>query len=231
MKKAIIIGGTTGIGRELAVLLAQKKYEVIATGRSVGENADQENIIRFEYMDVTDVENAVKKLKDIIIGADLVIISAGTGFINPDLDLEKELATIAVNVTGFTAMADEAYKYFSDHKKGHLVGISSIAALLGDDSAPAYNASKAYVSNYLSGLHKKSVKQKNGVKVTTVLPGFVDTKMAQDEGLFWVAPVNKAAKQILSAIEKRKSEVIITKRWRIVTFLLKIMPDFIYNRL
>ena len=85
-------------------------------------------------------------------GVELVVISAGIGFINPELNWPEEKATIDVNVTGFAALANVAFRHFEQMQSGHLVGISSIAALRGSRIAPAYSASKAFVSNYMEGL-------------------------------------------------------------------------------
>ncbi len=139
--------------------------------------------------------------------------------------------TIDVNVSGFAAMANVAMKHFLSKGSGHLVGISSIAAIRGDDSAPAYNASKAFVPNYLIGLRKKISKARLPIVITDVRPGFVDTAMAQGDGLFWVAPPQKAAQQIFAAIEKKKKHVYVTKRWKLIGWMMKIVPDFIYNRI
>jgi short-subunit dehydrogenase len=54
--------------------------------------------------------------------------------------------------------------------------------------------------------------------------------MAKGEGLFWVAPVQKAAEQILQAIKQKKKVVYITKRWRLIALLLRIMPFSILKR-
>ena len=93
---------------------------------------------------------------------------------------------------------------------GRLVGISSIAAIRCGE-VPAYFASKAFVRNYLQGLRRIAAKSKSDVIVTEVMPGFVDTAMAKGPGLFWVAPVEKAARQILAAIDKGKTFVYIKK--------------------
>ena len=65
-------------------------------------------------------------------GVDVIVISAGIGFINEKLDLEKEIQTIKTNVTGFTTVSNIAYKYFIKRKRGHLVAITSIASIRGD---------------------------------------------------------------------------------------------------
>jgi short-subunit dehydrogenase len=87
------------------------------------------------------------------------------------------------------------------------------------------------MSNYMEGLRKKLAKLKSSIVVTDIQPGFVDTALARGEGLFWVASPQKAAKQILSAIERKKNHAYVTRRWRLVAWLIKSVPDFIYNRM
>src|SRR5512137_510314 len=107
----------------------------------------------------------------------IIVLSAGTGHVNPSLNWPQERDTIDTNVTGFTAMANVAMRYFARKGSGHLVGISSVACIKGDCVAPAYNASKAFISNYLEGLNKKAARQRVAITVTDIRPGFVDTQM------------------------------------------------------
>ncbi len=238
MKKVIIIGASSGIGRELAKIYAKEGCRLGLAARRL----ELLNELRHELdadvftmqMDVSKTEEAPVKLDELIRqmgGMDLIILCAGTGFLNPDLKWELEEATIEVNVKGFTALADTAFSYFTQQKSGQLAGISSIAALRGSAICPAYNASKAYISNYMEGLRCKSKKQKTDIIVTDIQPGLVDTAMAQGEGLFWVAPPEVAARQIASIISHRKKHGYVTKRWRIIAYLFKILPGWIYERL
>ena len=80
------------------------------------------------------------------------------------------------------------------------------------------------MSHYLEGLRLKGLKMKIPVIITDIQPGFVDTAMAQGDKLFWVAPPGTAALQIYEAIEKKKSHAYITKRWRLIAWLLKLTP-------
>ncbi len=128
-------------------------------------------------------------------------------------------------------MANVAFNYFEKKGSGHIVGISSIAALRGASDSPAYNASKAYMSNYLQGLRQKAYKSGLSITITDIQPGFVNTSMAQGRGLFWVASVSDAAIQIYNAIDSKKKHAYITARWRIIAWLLKVMPDWLYNKL
>lgn len=238
MKRAIIIGASSGVGRALAKVLSQDGYVVGLTGRRVDllTNLQQQLCTPsfVKRMDVSQTLEAAQQLAELIRemdGVDLIIVSAGIGFINTTLEWEKEKATIDTNVAGFAAMANVAIKHFIQQSAGHLVGISSIAALRGSGTSPAYNASKAFMSNYMEGLRQKVSKLKLPIIVTDVQPGLVNTAMAQGEGLFWVAPPEKAARQIYGAIKNRKTHACITRRWRCIAWLLRIMPDFFYNRM
>lgn len=238
MKKAVIIGASSGIGRALALVLSREGYALGLAARrtdllhDLARGLPNRAIIR--RMDVSVQPEAVDALEGLIAelgGMDLLIISAGTGFINPELDWAKEKETSDVNALGFAAMAGAAFRHFRQRGSGHLVGITSIGALRGNSDAPAYYASKAFAASYLQGLRKKAVKMRLPILVTDIQPGLVDTAMAKGEGLFWVQPPEKAALQIWEAIRKRRTHAYVTKRWRLIAWVMKIMPDFLYNRI
>lgn len=235
MKRAVIIGASSGIGRELAKLLANEDYTLGLAARrldALEELKKQlgENIV-IKRMDVARPEEAMEIFNEMIRdlgGLDLLVISAGTGHINRELDWSKESDTIDTNVRGFTALADAGMKYFLGKGEGHLVSISSIAALRGSSECPAYNASKAYMSNYMEGLSVKAAAKGKRIAVTDIKPGLVDTAMAKGEGLFWVAPVERAAKQIWNVIKRRKAKAYVTRRWRLIALLFKLTPRRLY---
>ncbi len=237
MKKAIIFGASSGIGREVAKILSNDGYILGLAARRVEcleelqRELPNESFVRF--CDVSRSDDCEPVMNGFIAdmgGLDLVIISSGTGHLNPELEWQKEKDTIDVNVTGFARLACLAARYFIDKGEGHIAGISSIGALRGSHEAPAYSASKAFVSNYLEGLRCKVTRVAPGITVTDIMPGFVDTEMAKGEGLFWVAPAEVAAKQICRAIKKKKDRVFITKRWRFIAVLMKCMPDWLYKK-
>jgi short-subunit dehydrogenase len=238
MKKAIIIGASSGIGRELAIVLAKQGYEVGLMARRVEKLEALQKEIQTKthvgHLDIASVGEAMKKTEEMIDrmgGLDLMVLNAGIGFLNPELDPAKEMETISVNVQGFCALAGLGYKYFAKQGHGHIVGISSIGALRGNHVAPAYNASKAFMSNYLEGLRKKAFSEKMPIAVTDIKPGFVDTEMAKGDGKFWVASPKKAAEQIHAVIKKKKAHAYVTHRWRLIGWLLKLMPDWLYVKI
>src|SRR6185503_1498135 len=161
----------------------------------------------------------------------LVIISAGAGHNNRDLYPELDVDTVTVNVLGFMKTAQVAMRHFLRRGYGHLVGISSIAALRGNGVAAAYAASKAFQSVYLDGLRELARHSGHPIAVTEVQPGGVDTAMLKpDRPLptvvrrLFVASPEKAARQILRAIAARRKHAYITRRYALVAFVLKLMP-------
>jgi short-subunit dehydrogenase len=238
MKRAIVIGASSGIGKELAIILSRNGYIVGLVGRRLHLleelKSKLSNPAFIMQIDISDDLKAIDLLEDLIEelgGVDLVVISAGTGFINSDLNWADEKKTIDVNVLGFAAMANVAYRHFEKVSRGHLVGISSVAAIRGSSEAPAYNASKAFISNYLEGLRIRALKAGLPITVTDIKPGFVDTAMAKGEGLFWVAPQQKAAQQIYEAIQSKARHAYVTKRWALIGWLLRVLPGFLYAKL
>jgi short-subunit dehydrogenase len=238
MQKVIIIGASSGIGMQLAKFMSEDGIVVGLTGRRTelldNIKCQLPSKAYTKYMDITDIPAAMAGLNELIDemgGVDLIVISAGVGHVNQNLEWPPEYETIRTNVLGVTAVINTAMQYFLHKKSGHLAVISSVAALCGGADSPAYNASKAYISNYMDGLRHKVKKNKLNITITDIKPGFVDTNMAKGEGLFWVMPLEKAAKQIYDALLQKKDEVYVTKRWGIIAFIIKIMPKFLYYRI
>ncbi|HNX12952.1 MAG TPA: SDR family NAD(P)-dependent oxidoreductase [Paludibacteraceae bacterium] len=238
MKNAIIIGATSGIGKELARLLVDDGFKVGITGRRTEllESLKSENPASYfiKAFDVKDTKTAEEKLEELTTelgGLDLVILSSGTGDINDKLDFEIEFRTIETNVIGWTFIADWTFKYFEKQKYGHLTAISSIGGLRGSRQSTSYNATKAYQINYLEGLRQKATKLKEQIFVSDIRPGLVNTEMAKGEGLFWVMPVEKTARQIYKAIKKKKKIAYVTKRWKLIASIVKRIPVQLYDRM
>ena len=159
MKKAIIIGASSGIGKSLAKLLADNDYKVGITGRRtklLNELKEtNSNSFFIKTFDVTDTKASIEKLEELIAelgGIDLIILSSGTGDLNESLDFETEKKIIDINVIGFTNIIDWAFNHFEKQEFGHIVAISSVAGIRGSREAPSYNATKSYQINYLEGL-------------------------------------------------------------------------------
>ena len=234
-KRCIIVGATSGIGRALALAFATRGYTVGITGRRADLLASLDaELAGTSFQSAFDIRDngaqaALARLIAQMQTVDVVVVCAGIGARNPTLDWQLEQDTLSTNVMGFASMCNVAWQHFVERGGGHLVGISSIAAVRGGP-IPAYNASKAFVSSYLEGLRARAIKDRRAITVTDIKPGFVHTDMAKGN-LFWVASTEKAAKQIVEAVEAKRKHAYITRRWRLIAWLLKTLPDWAYHRL
>ena len=239
MKKIIIIGATSGIGRALAKVFVENEYIVGLSGRrsELLNSIKQERPDRYfiKKLDVTDTDSLPVRLNALVEeigGLDILVNSAGFGHSNEELDFSIDKQIIDINVVGFTAVIDWAYNYFKQNGSGHIVGISSVSGVRGHRFGSfAYSAAKSFQMIYLEGLRHKIIKAKLPINVTDIRPGFVDTDMIDKEKYFWVISADKAARQIFKSITKKKKMIYITKRWIILVALLKIIPNMILNRI
>lgn len=238
MKNAIIIGGTSGIGRELAEILIKDNWRVGITGRR-GELLEEiknssNNQVLVQEQDVRDLSTLDQKMESLFNqfeSVDLVIVSSGISELNQELDWEIENNVIQTNVNGIAKVYEFVFSRFRKQGFGHLVGISSIAAIRGNRHCASYSASKAFQANYLESLRCIAKNEKLGISITDIQPGFIDTTMAKGEGLFWISSVEKASKQIYSAILKKRRKAYISRRWFLIARIMKVMPSWILERL
>jgi short-subunit dehydrogenase len=237
IKRVIIVGATSGIGRKMAELYAANGNIVGITGRRKELLAEIETKfpekIKTEFFDVMGNENisSLTSLIQKIGGMDILVYSSGIGEPSKELDWQLDKLTVETNVNGFIEIANWGFNYFIKQGHGNMAVISSIAANRGNSWAPAYSASKAFQSNYFEALAIKVKRMKKDIGITCIEPGFVNTNMAKGNKRFWIVPVEKAAKQIINAIEKKKHKVYVSKRWWLVAKLMKLTPFWIYKRI
>lgn len=232
-RNAVILGATSGIGKESALWLAARGWRVGVAGRRVNllEELAAGNPEAYEpaFLDLDDADSVpgvLERMAERLGDVELFFISSGTGFLNPDLDPGPELATVATNVAGFTRAADWAYGYLKRRGGGGLAAITSVAGLLGAAEAPAYSASKAYQTVYLDGLRKRARKEAPGLAVTEIRPGSVRTDMMKGEGHFWISEPQAAADLACRAILKRKRLQYVSRRWALIGAALRLAALF-----
>ncbi|GAA4330299.1 SDR family NAD(P)-dependent oxidoreductase [Flaviaesturariibacter amylovorans] len=229
----IIVGATSGIGRALAESFLADGHRVAITGRRAGlleeiRQAFPETCVAACH-DVQSDNHPYADLVHELGGLDLFVYNAGYGSISKELDPALEVDTTLTNVMGFVRAVAFAFDHFARSGGGQIVLTSSVAAVRGNGFAPAYSASKAFLSNYAEGLNLKAARQRLPIVVTDIRPGFVATKMAQGR-LFWVVPVPKAVAQIRTAIGWRCRVAYVSRRWRLVAALLQRLPYGVLRR-
>ena len=235
MKKVIIVGASSGIGRSLAIELSARGYEVALLARRQAMLLETAHLcVSKTYIQTIDMEQhlqAIDILTQLIAqmnGVDIIIYNAGIG--ESSGKWEKENQMHQINAVGFAAVANFAFNYFRANKKaGQIVGVSSVAGKRGMRHAIGYGATKAFMWNYMEGQRHKAVAEKLDIAITDIRPGFIDTDMTKGQkGMFWVQTSEKAARQIADAIVAKKKTAYITKRWGIIAFFFGLLPDFIW---
>ena len=237
-KKVIIIGATSGIGREVALIYIAQGWKVGVAGRREAEleslRAEYPEQVYAQTLDVTQ-EDAPEKLHALIEqvgGMDVFLLSSGIGKQNPTLETGLELATAATNVEGFIRMTNAAFHYFEQQGHGHLAVISSIAGTKGLGAAPAYSATKGFQNIYMDALDQLARMKKLNILFTDIRPGFVATPLLNNQKkypMLMEAPI--VALDIVSAIEKKKRVAIIDWKFRLLVGFWRLIPKWIWLRL
>jgi short-subunit dehydrogenase len=237
MPLALIVGASSGIGAELARQLAGLDFDLALVSRREALlsalAAELPSQTRWLSLDISRPDQALPKFRAFLQDlprVDCLVLNAGISVKHPTW--EEEAQTIATNVLGFTALAQCGVNYFIRQGGGHLVGVSSIAAIRGRETSTVYSATKAYVTNYLEGLRKLVVRKRLPIVITEIVPGFVKTPLLEGKtGIFWAAETPQAVRQMVRGIVKKKARVYITRRWRLVAFFLRCLPEWMYLRL
>lgn len=237
-RHAIVMGATSGIGKEVSLLLAEKGWLVAIAGRRtdmLDKLMQCHNNIKVSRTVDVNTEVAPQTLKEMaeeLGGMDLYVHSSGIGWQNAELDMEKELLTVNTNATGFTRMVANAFNMMAENGRGgHIVCITSIAGTKGLGAAPAYSATKRYQAHYLECLAQLAHIRKQNIAITDIRPGFVDTPLIEGSDFPMKLSVKAVAKNIVRAIEKRKAIRIIDWRYRLLVAVWRLIPRCIWTRM
>lgn len=238
MKRIIIIGASSGIGREVARQFIRRGYVIGVAARresalqELKSNAPRQVI--YKQIDVT-AEDAPSKLQELVTelgGMDVFLLCAGIGKQNTSLQMDIELSTARTNVLGFIRMVDTAYGYFREQGKGHIAVISSIAGTKGLGAAPAYSATKSFQNIYIEALEQLARMRHLDIHFTDIRPGFVDTDLLNDGKKYpLLMSSEKVARRIVRAIERQEPVCTIDWRYRILVFFWRLVPRFVWKRL
>ena len=233
MKRAIVIGASSGIGQEVAMLLMKE-------GWTVGVAARREDKLKalgataFEPIDVTK-EDATERLQSLISrlgGMDLFFYASGIGKQNRELEENIELATLQTNGLGFTRMIGEAYRYFAKQGHGHIAAITSIAGTKGLGPSPSYSATKAMQNVYLQALEQQANARGLKIYFTDIRPGFVDTPLLTGDFHYpMMLKPEKVAKEIITAINRRQHIRVIDWKYRLLTALWRRIPRCLWRHM
>jgi short-subunit dehydrogenase len=244
VKRVVLVGATEGLGRALAAEYASRGSWVTVLGRS-REKLDAlvatlsarfpAATVRGVVCDLADqarIEPAFREAIEATGHCDLFLYSAGVMHASDGVACEpdRDAETMAVNAVAAVRMLGLAANYFRAARRGQIAAISSIAGDRGRKGNPAYNASKAALTTYLEGLRNRLFPY--GVKVSTVKPGFVGTRMLEGrKGLLWVVPPEQAARTIADRLDRGHEVFYVYRRWALFALVMRHVPRFLFKRL
>lgn len=232
-KRAIVIGASSGIGREVAQLLMKDGWTVGVAARRE-ERLKEFGAAAWLQIDVTQ-DNATERLRQLIAslgGMDLFFYASGIGKQNRELCEDIELATMQTNALGFTRMIGEAYRYFAEQGSGHIAAISSIAGTKGLGPAPSYSATKAMQNVYLQALEQQAHARGLNIRFTDIRPGFVDTALLSGDFHYpMMLKPEAVARSIVKAIKRHRHICVIDWKYRLLTALWRWIPRCVWRRM
>ena len=236
----LIIGGTFGIGYELAKKYLGKSENLIILGR----NEEKLGIIQEEFsttdtniiikkLDVTSLEEC-QKVIDLIISEikkiDLVVYASG--FYKPnntfDVDLDLYRKTIEVNFMGLINVMSKILPQLKNQQSGHIAMISSLAGFFGLPNSSGYGPSKAAMMNYSESIYNDC--KKNNIYVSVINPGFVKTRLTDQNDFYmpFLMSAEKAADIIHKGLEKKKYDITFPFVMSLIFKTLRILPKPIF---
>jgi short-subunit dehydrogenase len=241
---AFITGASSGIGQALAwrchqagfrlALVARRSAEIAAWARAQGIPAER---WRVYGADVADIDSIVAAGQACLASQglpDVVIANAGLS-VGVDTaqreDLDVMARTFAINIVGVAATFHPFVAAMRERGSGSLVGIASVGGIRGLPGHGAYCASKAAVISYCESLRGEL--RSSGVKVVTIVPGYVDTPLTRQNryGMPFLMPADAFADAAWRAITKGVSYRVIPWQMGVVARLLRLLPDFVFDRL
>ena len=231
---ALVTGASSGIGMEIAKILASQNCDLVICARRKKELEELSNELTKKYhincevivADLTTkkgMNNLLKKVKSI----DILVNNAGFGILghHTQMPLDRQLEMIDLNIHALTRLSHEFGNQMIQKGKGRIMNVASIAAYISGPGFAVYCATKAYVLSYSRALHKEL--NSKGVTVTALCPGYVTTGFQEVAGMklskmekLTAVPANKVAEIAIKSMRKGRREVmpgIINKPLPLIT--------------
>lgn len=240
-KTALITGGTSGIGKELAKLFALDKYNLIIVARNRQELDNTANELQTYGVQVQTIAKDLSKMDEaqalcdeVNVQVDVLVNDAGQGVYGlfTDNELERELGIIHLNICATVILTKHFVKQMVARGEGKILNLGSVAGKLPGPWQAVYHATKAFVLSFTTAV-REEIKD-SGVTLTALMPGATDTdffnkagmndsKVVQDkEALALPADV---AKDGYNALMRGEDRVISGFKNKVQVNLANLMPD------
>lgn len=242
-RTALILGATSAMARATAHALARKGYTLVLAGRQSSELERTAQDIELRYgvrahallFDADRPEThpeffhtVIRKLESL----EGVVTAVGDLGSHEEAirDFDSASRTIQRNYTGVVSILTLVANYLEQQRKGFVIGITSVAGDRGRQSNYVYGSAKGALSLFLQGLRNRLCP--SGVRVITVKPGFVDTRMTYGmKGLFLVADPEDVGNRIVGSLSGRSDVVYIPWFWRYIMLIIKHLPERLFKKM
>ena len=239
--KSVVIGGTAGVGREIATALAAKGHSLLITGKDM-EDVDACTMdLRLRYgVEVLglaiDASNSTIFIRELGVAAAnfgkinylFLTIGASSDEDNGDLEIEKAIEIISSNFLAIIMAIQTFRNYFCKSEPTGVIGFSSVAAIRGRNKNIVYAASKRALESYFESL--KLISQGTNFSVQIYRLGFIDTYQAYGQRLpFPRANPKKVAKMIIGRLDTVSGISYYPRYWGAVAIFIRLLPFRIFK--
>ena len=239
-KSVLILGALSDIAKSIGHQFGSNGYNLLLAARNKNElqkySSDLKNrydikidVYEFDILKTETHKDFIKNLSSI---PSILICAVGLMEDQKKIEKKSDLRTdvLRTNFEGPINIISDFANIFEDKRDGTIVGISSVAGERGRANNYLYGSSKAGLTVFLSGLRNRL--SKKNVRVLTVLPGPVFTKMTKDTKLpkILTATPNQVAKDIFIAVIKKKDVIYTFKIWKLIMIIIKIIPEKIFKK-
>lgn len=226
--RVLLIGANSDIGLSAGRLFQQQGCSLVFAAHKPDDLPDWAHPRL--YLDLEDVDQAVVALRD--IDCDIAVYCAGKLATNEACQDPKIAAAVRkVNFGAATVLLPLIAERMRSQKGGVIVGVSSVAADRGKASHRLYGAAKAGFDHFLNGLRQEYFG--TGVRILTIRPGYVNTKMTAGlelPGMLTASKEQVAQKIVRHSLSGRRNIVYVKAIWRPLMWGLRHVPEFIFKR-
>ncbi len=248
VKRVFITGASSGLGEALAREYASRGARVGLLARreaalqQIAASLPNPALHAIYPVDVNDNAALAAAAADFVQrmgGVDVVIANAGISYgtlteRSGDLEVFERImrTNVVATAASFAPFIDSMKSQAAAGERGlRLVGIASVAGIRGLPGAEAYSASKAAVISYCESLRIEL--RRHGIRVVTIAPGYIDTPMTQvnDYPMPFLLPAHRFAQRAWRVIDAGRSYAVIPWPMRGVSWLLRVLPNWLYDAL
>ncbi|MBR6073331.1 MAG: SDR family oxidoreductase [Bacilli bacterium] len=241
--KALITGGSSGIGLAIAKELANKGIDLVLVARDekkLKEISEDIKSVNVDYYvcDVSDIKS-LEKLYNDNKDIDILVNNAGFGLFGlfNETDLDKELNMIDVNIKAVHILTKLYLKDFIKKDKGYILNVASSAGFLAGPNLSTYYATKNYVCRLDEAIYQELKEMKSNVHISSLCPGPVETNFNKVAGGTFATKgvdATTVAKEAVKGMFKGKMIIVPTFIMKLGVFFSRIAPrkfllKYIYN--